>query len=119
MVNNSRSVSEMFQFLEEAKISYQNNCHVIVENAKNLAKLYDDLSTSYDILNRETNENLETIEKVLSSAKQFQDLSEVKNYLAPLKAYFDSSRYKSLDDKMRANHKQLNEVGQVGCILNL
>ena len=103
----------MLELLKEAKVRYQNNSKVIIENKERLTKMYNDLSSSYDALNRETNENLKMIEKVLSSPQQFQDPLEAHNFLGPLKACFGSTGHTFLEEKMKAKCKQLTEVQKV------
>ena len=89
----------------------QNNSKVIKEH---LTKMYNDLSSSYDALNQETNENLKMIENILLSPQQVQYPLEACDFLfGSLKACFGSPGHTILEEKMKAKFKQLTEVQKV------
>lgn len=113
MANYTNSTSEIVELLKEAKESYQNSIRIIAENKKDLTKMFDDLSSSYDNLCRQANENVEVMERILASDLQFQDLSNTSNTLEVLKSSFNLPSHKFLEEMIVAKQKKLTEAQQV------
>ena len=113
MAVSKASCSEIVELKKVAEKSYRNHIETIEESKEFLKQLYDELSSSYDDLSREANVNIEIIEKMLASNQQFQDQSEVPDYLASLKSCFSSPPHLFMEEKMKAKFKQLTEVQKV------
>lgn len=105
--------SEIVDLLKEANESYQNSIKIILENKKNSAKMYDDLSSSYDNLCHQTNENRDVMERILASGLQFQDALGTSKVLETLKSSFNLPNHKFLEEMMIVKQKQLTEAQQV------
>jgi len=117
MANCTDSKSEIVELLLEAKESYQNSIKIIVENKKYLSNMYDDLSSSFDNLGRQTNENVDVMEKMLTSDLQFQDPMVTSGVLEALKSSFNLPSHKFVE-MMVAKRKQLTEAQQVNRLPN-
>ena len=117
MAYYTNSKSEIVEWLKEAKESYQNSIEIIVENKKYLTKMFDDLSSTYDNLCCQTNENMEMIEKVLATGLHFQDPLATSTVLAQvlevLKSSFNLPIHQLEEEMMIAKQKQLTEAQQV------
>lgn len=97
-----------------AKTNYENSKQALIENKAHLKKMYDDLSASYDLLSRETEESIEMMEKVIKSALKIKNPSDANNnFMEKMKTCFASSNHKFMDVMMDAKRKQLVEAQKV------
>lgn len=113
------SKSDIEEILKEAKESHQNSIKILINSKKYLTKMYDDLSSSYDNLCRQTNENIDVIEDILASGLQCQDLLGNSTVLETLKSSLSLPSHKFLEEMITAKRKQLAEAHQVSRLPNL
>jgi len=97
-----------------AKINYQNSKKALIENKEYLKRMYEELSASYDLLSRETEESIEMMEKVIASALKIKNPSDAyNNFLEKMRICFTSSNHKFREVMMDAKRKQLSETQKV------
>ena len=118
MANSRDSNSEIIELIKEAKENYQNSMGMIVENKKYLTKMFDDLSSAYDNLDRKINEKMDVMKKILASDLQFQGPLGTASVLEALKSSFNLSSHKFSEEMMIAKRKQLTEAQQVNPVPN-
>ena len=107
------STSELVEIIKVAEKSYRNYITTIEDSKEFLKQLYDGLSSSYDDLSRETNVNIELMDKILASAPQLLDQLESPDLLASLKSCFSSPPHLFMEEKMKAKCKQFAEAQKV------
>ena len=110
MTISKASCSESVELIKVDKKSYRNYLKTIEESKEFLKQLCDGLSSSYDDLSRETNVNIEIMDKILASSPQ---KSESPDFLASLKSCFSSPPHLFMEEKMKAKRKQFAEAQKV------
>lgn len=106
MTISKASTSEIVELIKVAERSYTNYIRNIEDSKEFLKQLYDGLSSSHDNLSRETNVNIDIMDKILASAPKFQDQLESPDFLAPL----NSPPHLFMKEKMKAKRKQFAEA---------
>ena len=110
MANCIDSKSEFVEILKKAKESHKDSIKIIAENKRYLAKMYDDLFSACDNVIRETNKNLQVMEKISVSRGDPSGTSEV---LEALKSSFNLPSHNFLEEMMIAKQKRLTNAQQV------
>ena len=119
MTISKPSTSETVEVVRVAEKSYRNYLKTIEESKEFLKQLFNDLSSSYDDVSRETNANIEIMGKILASPSEFQYQTESPDFLATLKACFSTPIHMFMEEKMKAKRKQLGEAQKVCTLLYL
>jgi len=79
-----------------------------------LKKMYQEVSTSYDIISEELVEDIKTMEKALQSTTQMEDnSSKAFNSLERLKVSLSAPSQLLMEVMAKSNRRQLTEVHKV------
>jgi len=106
--------TELVDLVTKAHEKYLITTKSIKENSDYLKKMYEELSTSYDIISEELVEDIKTMEKFLQSTTQMEgNLSKAFNSLERLKASLSAPSQLLMEVMAKSNRRQLTEVHKV------
>lgn len=103
MHDRKQFTRQVLELVKRAKSSYHNSTNDTRKDVELLKKVCDELTSYRESLTLEMTKTVETMERVLRSSAQDDDLSKAFKLLESLKACFDSSSHHSME---MAKHRQ-------------
>jgi len=107
-------ITELVNLVTKAHEKYLIATKSMKETSDYLKKMYQEVSTSYDIISEEMVEDIKTMEKALQSTTQMDGYSsKAFNSLECLKVSLSAPSQLLMEVMAKSNHRQLTEVHKV------
>lgn len=114
MHDSKQFMRDVLELVERTKSSYHNLTNAIRKDVELLKEVCNELTSYRESLTLEMTEAVKTMERVLRSTAQDDDLSKAFNLLESLKACFDSPTQHGHKKAANNRQQQLTVALQVG-----